>query len=222
MRRMRLAVFDCDGTLVDSQAAIVSVMGAAFAAENHPAPTDLAIRRTIGLPLAEAIGLLAPGADTARVHRLTEGYRDIARTVQHRHDHHEPLFEGTRDTLDRLARAGWRLAVATGKGRRGLIATLTRHDLLERFLSLHTADDGPGKPDPTMLRNAMAFAGVTPADTVMIGDTSFDMRMAANAGTHGLGVAWGYHPREELLASGAHAVADTYAHLAELLLDQPK
>lgn len=220
MRKMKLAVFDCDGTLVDSQAAIVMIMNQAFAAEGHAVPTDLAIRRTIGLPLADAMTMLAPGADAARVRRLTEGYRDIARTVQLKHDHHEPLFEGTRETLDRLAGAGWMLAVATGKGRRGLIATLTRHDLLERFLSLHTADDGPGKPDPSMLRNAMAFAGVQAADTVMIGDTSFDMRMAANAGVRGLGVDWGYHPREELMASGAHAVADTYAHLAELLLDE--
>ena len=220
MRKMKLAVFDCDGTLVDSQAAIVMIMNQAFAAEGFAVPTDLAIRRTIGLPLADAMAMLAPGAAAARVRRLTEGYRDIARTVQLKHDHHEPLFEGTRETLDRLAEAGWMLAGATGKGRRGLIATLTRHDLLERFLSLHTADDGPGKPDPTMLRNAMAFAGVQAADTVMIGDTSFDMRMAANAGVRGLGVVWGYHPREELMASGAHAVADTYAHLAELLLDQ--
>lgn len=220
MMKMKLAVFDCDGTLVDSQAAIVMIMNQAFAAEGHAVPTDLAIRRTIGLPLADAMAMLAPGADAARVRRLTEGYRDIARTMQLKHDHHEPLFEGTRETLDRLAKAGWMLAVATGKGRRGLIATLTRHDLLERFLSLHTADDGPGKPDPTMLRNAMAFAGVQAADTVMIGDTSFDMRMAANAGVRGLGVVWGYHPREELMASGAHAVADTYTHLAELLLDE--
>ena len=72
--------------------------------------------------------------------------------------------------------------------------------------------------DPTMLRNAMAFAGVQPVDTVMIGDTSFDMRMAGNAGVRGFGVAWGYHPREELMASGAEAVADTYAHLADLLV----
>jgi phosphoglycolate phosphatase len=222
MRRMRLAVFDCDGTLVDSHAGIIRIMGAAFTAEGHPTPTDLAVRRTIGLPLAEAIALLAPGADSARVRRLTEGYRDIARTVQQQADYPDPLFEGARETLDRLARSGWMLAVATGKGRRGLLATLSRHDMLEHFLSLHTADDGPGKPDPTMLRNAMAFAGAAPADTVMIGDTSFDMRMAANAGVRGLGVAWGYHPREELLASGAHAIADTYAHLAELLLVEPE
>jgi len=220
MRRMRLAVFDCDGTLVDSQAAIVRIMGAAFAAEGHPLPAELDIRRTIGLPLAHAIGLLAPGADEARIRRLTEGYRDIARTVQHQQDHHEPLFEGTRDVLDQLPRAGWMLAVATGKGRRGLISTLSRHDLLERFLSLHTADDGPGKPDPTILRNAMEFAGAAPEDTVMIGDTSFDMRMACNAGVRGFGVAWGYHPREELMTSGAHIVADTYPHLAELLLKE--
>ena len=219
MRRIKLAVFDCDGTLVDSQAAIVSIMSQAFAAEGRPTPTAHSIRRTIGLPLMDAIALLAPDVDEARVHRLREGYRDIARSVQQQHDHHEPLFEGARETLDRLAKAGWMLAVATGKGRRGLISTLTRHDMLERFLSLHTADDGPGKPDPTMLRNAMVFAGAAPEDTVMIGDTSFDMQMAANAGVRGLGVVWGYHPREELLATGAHAIADTYAHLAELLLD---
>jgi len=221
MRRMRLAVFDCDGTLVDSQAAIVRIMGAAFVAEGHPAPAEAEIRRSIGLPLTHAMALLAPGADEARIRRLAEGYRDIARAAQHQRDHHEPLFEGTRETLDQLARAGWMLAVATGKGRHGLISTLTRHDLLERFLSLHTADDGPGKPDPAILRDAMAFAGAAPEDTVMIGDTSFDMRMAANAGVRGLGVAWGYHPRAELMASGAHAVADTYPHLAELLLAEP-
>lgn len=221
MIRARLAVFDCDGTLVDSQANIVRIMALAFAAEGWPAPTDAAIRQTIGLPLAEGIALLAPGADAARVRRLTDGYRAIAHSVQHGPHHDEPLFEGARDTLDRLARSGWHLAVATGKGRRGLIATLTRHDLLERFLSLHTADDGPGKPDPAMLRTAMDFAGVAAADTVMIGDTSFDMKMAANAGVRGLGVVWGYHPREELIASGAHAIADTYAHLADLLLAEP-
>ncbi len=222
MRRIKLAVFDCDGTLVDSQAAIVSIMSQAFAAEGRPTPTAHSIRRTIGLPLMDAIALLAPDADEARVHRLREGYRDIARSVQQQHDHHEPLFEGARETLDRLMKAGWMLAVATGKGRRGLISTLTRHDMLERFLSLHTADDGPGKPDPTMLLNAMAFAGAAPEDTVMIGDTSFDMQMAANAGVRGLGVVWGYHPREELVASGAHAIADTYAHLANLLLDETR
>lgn len=221
MTRARLAVFDCDGTLVDSQANIVRIMAQAFAAEGWPVPTDAAVRQTIGLPLGVAVGLLAPGADEARVRRLTDGYRSISHSVQHRPDHDEPLFEGARETLDRLAGSGWHLAVATGKGRRGLISTLTRHDLLERFLSLHTADDGPGKPDPTMLRSAIAFAGVTAADTVMIGDTSFDMRMAANAGVRGLGVVWGYHPREELMASGAHAVADTYAHLADMLLADP-
>ncbi|MBM3548217.1 MAG: HAD-IA family hydrolase [Alphaproteobacteria bacterium] len=218
MRRMRLAVFDCDGTLVDSQAMIVDIINRAFAAEGHPAPADLAVRRTIGLPLAQAMAMLAPGVDAIGINRLTTAYRDISRSIQ---DRHEPLFDGTRETLDRLARAGWMLAVATGKSRRGLIGTLTRHDLLERFLSLHTADDGPGKPDPTILRNAMEFAGATPEDTVMIGDTSFDMRMAANAGVRGFGVAWGYHPREELMASGAHIVADTYAHLSELLLAEP-
>lgn len=220
MRRLRLAVFDCDGTLVDSQAAIVRAMAAAFIAEGHPAPTELAIRRSIGLRLVDAITLLAPGADDARIRRLTDGYRDIKLAMQAQEENREPLYDGARDTLDRLVRGGWMLAVATGKGRPGLIATLTRHDLLERFLSLHTAEEG-GKPDPTMLRNAMAFAGAAPADTVMIGDTSFDMRMAANAGVRGLGVAWGYHPREELVASGAHAIADTYAHLAELLLAEP-
>ncbi len=221
MIRARLAVFDCDGTLVDSQANIVRVMALAFADEGWPVPTDAAVRLTIGLPLAEGIALLAPGADAARVRRLTDSYRTFAHSVQHGPHHDEPLFAGARDTLDRLAKSGWHLAVATGKGRRGLIATLTRHDLLERFLSLHTADDGPGKPDPAMLRNAMNFAGVRPADTVMIGDTSFDMLMAVNAGVRGLGVVWGYHPREELITSGAHAVADTYAHLADLLLAEP-
>jgi len=217
---VRLAVFDCDGTLVDSQANIVRSMARAFAEEGLPAPGDVAVRRTIGLPLADAVAALAPSVEAAVRSRLTQAYRDIARSVQQAPDHHEPLFDGASEALDRLAGAGWVLAVATGKGRRGLVATLSRHGLLQRFLSLHTADDGPGKPDPAMLRGAMAAAGATAAGTVMIGDTSFDMRMAASAGTRGIGVAWGYHPPEELIATGAEVVVATYPHLADLLLGE--
>jgi phosphoglycolate phosphatase len=214
----RLAVFDCDGTLVDSQAAIVAIMAQAFCAEGLPAPVDVEVRRTIGLPLLNAVALLAPAAEEAAHRRLTQAYRDIARSVQHADGHHEPLYDGAQATLDRLGAGGWLLAVATGKGRRGLIATLTRHGLLDRFLSLHTADDGPGKPDPAMLHSAMAAAGVDAASTVMIGDTSFDMRMAVNAGTRGIGVGWGYHPAGELLAAGAETVVATYVDLGDLLL----
>lgn len=220
MSRLRLAVFDCDGTLVDSQATILQLLSTAFAAEGLAVPADDAIRRTIGLPLETAIASLIPGETIERVRRVREGYRTASRQMVLRPDHAEPLFEGTRDALDRLMADGWLLAVATGKGRRGLLATLERHGLMGHFLSLHTADDGPGKPDPDMLYKAMSIAGVTGADTVMIGDTSFDMAMARNAGTRALGVAWGYHPAAELLQSGAETVLDTYADLAALLIGE--
>ena len=212
----RLAVFDCDGTLVDSQHVIASCMAAAFATEALDAPAAASVRRVIGLPLPECVARLAPDCGAARHARLVEAYKSTFFTIRQRPDHHEPLFEGARDVLDALEDSGWVLAVATGKSRRGLLAVLSRHGLESRFVSLQTADDGPGKPDPGMLHRAMRAADAAPSDTVMIGDTSFDMLMAANAGVAGLAVGWGYHPPDELLAAGAAVVAENFAQVPEL------
>ena len=201
-----LAVFDCDGTLVDSQHAIVNGISLACEALGLPMPPAAAIRRGIGLPLKVAIGQLFPGHESDLHDRLVQFYKDNFVRLRQRPDHVEPLFDGIADTLASLRAAGWLLAVATGKARRGLLATLGRHGLTEVFDVLQTADDAPGKPHPGMLLNAMATLGVDPADTVMIGDTTFDMEMARAAKVAAIGVGWGYHEPDELSQAGARAV----------------
>ena len=205
----RLALFDCDGTLVDSQASIVRAMDACFEAHGLTPPERHAIRRIVGLSLPEAMRALLPEAEPELHASLTDGYK--AAFFQHRADGlvEEPLFEGIAEVLERLEASGWLLGVATGKSDRGLRLCLERHGLHARFVTLQTADRHPSKPHPAMLHAAIAEAGASPQTTVMIGDTSFDMMMAREGGAHALGVAWGYHAPEELRAAGAAAVVQT-------------
>jgi phosphoglycolate phosphatase len=100
------------------------------------------------------------------------------------------------------------LGMATGKSRRGVAAILERFGLVSHFVTVQTADTHPSKPDPSMLLKAMAETGVRPADTVMIGDTTFDIEMARAAGAGAIGVAWGYHPVVALEKAGAHVIVD--------------
>jgi len=205
---VRLAVFDCDGTLVDSQHSIVACMEAAFVAAGLAAPTAEAVRRVVGLPLAESVARLSPVLVAGECKRIAEFYKQAFTAMRRDSPIDEPLFPGVRELLDVLAGEGVVLGVATGKGRRGLRITLEHHGLLDRFVTLQTADDAPGKPHPEMLRRAMAETGADSATTAMIGDTTYDILMARSAGTAAIGVAWGYHPPAELLAAGAHAVVD--------------
>jgi len=210
----RLILFDYDGTLVDSQRAILHAMAAGFAAADLPAPEATAVRRVVGLNLEIAVSRLCPDPrDGATVNRVADAYRAAFQALRARPDYHEPLFPGVREALAALDRPEVCLGIATGKARRGLLASLERHSLEHRFVTLQTADDGPGKPHPAMLQRAMAETGAAPAETVLIGDTSFDMEMAVNASVPGLGVSWGYHAPEELSASGAAAIIESFAEL---------
>ena len=211
--RLRLVVFDCDGTLVDSQHVIVACMEAAYVAHGLVAPDPAAIRRVIGLPLLECMARLSPGHPEASHARLSEAYKDAFFASRQRPDHHEPLFDGAVAALDRLEAQGYLLGIATGKARRGLDAVLERHALARRFVTLQTGDMGPGKPHPAMIERAIADTGVAPQDVFMIGDTSYDMLMARNAGVHAIGVGWGYHPGDELRAAGAQAVIESFDEL---------
>lgn len=216
-RPPRLAVFDCDGTLVDSQHSIFSAMSQAFDAHARPRPEADAVRHVVGLPLLDAIARLAPEAGKDDHRRLEASFKDAFSTLRDQGLVADPLYPGALEVLDALDAAGWTLGVATGKSRRGLLATLEAHGISGRFATLQTADDCPGKPNPDMLLNAMDETGVAPAATVMIGDTTFDVEMAIRAGVVALGVAWGYHPQEQLLSAGAHAVLDDFAELPEKL-----
>ena len=212
----RLALFDCDGTLVDSQANICHSMEEAFRIGGLVAPERSAIRRIIGLSLVDAVAALSPDLGEERHRALAEDYKASFFALRESGAmNEEPLFEGMIGTLDTLASTGWLFGVATGKSDRGLARILAHHGIAERFVTLQTADRHPSKPHPSMIELAMAEAGASPETTVMIGDTSYDMLMARAAGTRALGVAWGYHPPEELFAAGAHVVATTVASLPE-------
>ena len=129
----------------------------------------------------------------------------------------EPLYDGIADLIAELTGAGWLLGVATGKSDRGLIHCLETHGLSGHFVTLQTADRHPSKPHPSMIEACLAATGAAASAAVMIGDTSFDMAMAVNAGVRALGVDWGYHHPRELTEAGAEAVAGSMAELRLLL-----
>lgn len=214
---IRLAVFDCDGTLIDSQVNICVAMEEAFAQSGIVAPARASIRRIVGLSLVEAVAALLPEAEDALHAHVAADYKRAFQGMRVRGQVDEPLFDGIAELLDALRDAGWLLGVATGKSDRGLVHVLEHHGLIGHFVSLQTADRHPSKPHPSMVRTAMADAGAEPGTTVVIGDTSFDIEMAHNAGTRAVGVSWGYHDSADLVRAGAHAIARRPADLAALL-----
>jgi phosphoglycolate phosphatase len=212
-----LVVFDCDGTLVDSQYGIIAGMEAAFRAHNLDIPTARDVRRTVGLPLGVAIEQLVPENATPDIGELVAAYRSASNERRRNDADEEPMFPGVREVLATLKASGYTLGVATGKSRRGLQDTLHRHDLTDYFQTLKSADDGPGKPHPAILRDAMTECGAVPTGTVMIGDTTYDIQMAVNAESLSIGVAWGYHETEELSATGANSIAQSFHELPALI-----
>ncbi|MET0364532.1 MAG: HAD-IA family hydrolase [Sphingobium sp.] len=204
---LKLAIFDCDGTLVDSQHNIVAAMDGAFTGAGLTPPTRQETLSIVGLSLVPAIAALLPGeSETLHVH-LAERYKSHFQEMRARGELGEPLFDGIAELLDRLEADGWLLGVATGNSDRGLAHCLDVHGLMGRFVTLQTADRHPSKPHPSMIDQAMRDVGAERDSTVMIGDTSFDMAMAKAAGVRGLGVGWGYHAPDKLFGAGAESVA---------------
>ena len=215
---MKLVVFDCDGTLVDSQHMIVAAMENAFAGFGMATPGRAAILSVVGLSLEEAVRRLVPPTEDTDVPALAEAYKGAFGELRRDQAHQEPLYPGVRETLVALANEpGVLLGVATGKSRRGLAAVLEREGLTDLFVTLQTADTHPSKPHPAMLLAAMTEVGAEAHRTLMIGDTTYDIGMARDAGARPIGVAWGYHPPAELEAAGAHRVLADSLTLAEAL-----
>ena len=208
-----LVVFDCDGTLVDSQHSICTAMAQAFDDAKLIPPDRAAILSIVGLSLPHAMARLLPEAEADLHVHLTERYKQAFHAMRGRGQVSEPLYPGIADLIETLNAAGWLLGVATGKSDRGLALCLAQHGIADRFVTLQTADRHPSKPHPSMLLQAMADAGASPQTTVMIGDTHFDIDMGLAAGTRAIGVGWGYHRPQELLDAGAHAVAMDSAEL---------
>ena len=216
----KLAVFDCDGTLVDSGATIYAALRTTFEAHGIPVPPPGVCRRVIGLSLIEAFADLVPDASPERHFELAEDYKRVFMGLRAAGRVDEPLFDGVLGLLDALEDDGWLLAVATGKSDRGLKHCLDLHGIHARFVSLQTADRHPSKPHPSMVLQAIADAGAAAGTTIVVGDTSFDMGMAAAAGARGIGVAWGYHDADDLIAAGAIGVAEYPLDILALIEEQ--
>ena len=200
-----LIVFDWDGTLMDSEGRIVTCLQWAARDLGYPVPEARRAREVIGLGLHQALARLFPEADEGGVAALADAYR--------RHflaDELAPseLFPGARALLEALEAAGYFLAVATGKSRRGLDKELERTGLAGRFHVTRCADETFSKPHPQMLLEILEVTGREPHQALVVGDTEFDMQMAANAGVPAVGVAHGVHPPERLRQAGALTVFD--------------
>jgi phosphoglycolate phosphatase len=203
----RLALFDCDGTLVDSQHNIILCMEDAFTRSNVTLPSRAAIKHVVGLSLIEAMQALLPAGENGLHVALAEDYKTAFHRLRGSGLVEEPLFDGIENAIDVLEADGWALGIATGKSDRGLALCLEYHGLTDRFVTLQTADRHPSKPHPSMVVKAMRDAGASPETTIMIGDTSFDMAMGIAAGARSLGVNWGYHSADDLFGAGAYHVA---------------
>jgi phosphoglycolate phosphatase len=213
----RLAIFDCDGTLVDSQANICMAMEHAFTEAGMVPPTRQDIRRTVGLSLVEIMRVLLPDGGDDMHATMAEQYRNSYLTLRSNGLEHEPLYDGMAALLADMNDKGWLLAVATGKSDRGLDRCLDYHGIKGLFISLQTADRHPSKPHPSMIHQALVDSGVDTANAVMIGDTVYDIDMGVAAGCCTIGVGWGYHPLSELRRAGADALVETMDELQAAL-----
>lgn len=210
----KLVIFDCDGTLVDSQHMIVEAMEIAFAEAGLARPQRAAVLSVVGLSLPLAVRRLLPIEADGLVARVADTYKASFHRLRKQDDGREPMFPGMREAIQDLAgRDDVVLGIATGKSRRGVGDLIVREGLTSHFVTVQTADTHPSKPHPSMVLAAMAEADAAAADTVMIGDTTYDMEMARAADVAALGVGWGYHPEAALHAAGADAVAATAADM---------
>ncbi len=207
---MKLVLFDCDGTLVDSARLIHEVMARTFVDFKHKRPDIASTKSIIGLTLDIAIARMLgrQHVDDEAVAMMAH-YKTIYTDVRDEPGMDTPLFDGIRPLLDTLVARGDALTIGavTGKSRRGLTEILHMHGLAPHFVVSRTADDCPSKPHPAMVTECCEETGISAHDTVVIGDAIYDMQMAKAAGATAIGVAWGYAAIEDLLASGADAIA---------------
>lgn len=217
---LRLVIFDVDGTLVNSQADILAAMAATFAAVDQPLPPRETVLGVVGLSLDVLMPQLAPDLSEATHGKMVQAYKDAYMDLRAKAGvaQSSPLYPGALDTLRALhAQPETLLGVATGKSRRGLDKLIEGHGLEGLFVTQQVADHHPSKPHPAMILQALSETGVVADNAVMVGDTSFDMQMAAAAGVRGVAVSWGYHPATRL-GDATHRISD-FAALEPTLAD---
>lgn len=204
---------------MDSARKIVRCFQAAAADVGVAVPDEERVRHIIGLGLNEAVAELLPEADPDTRRRVAERYREHFLFLD---DTEMELFPGVREGLETLASAGFRMAVATGKARRGLDRVLRETRTSAFFCTTRCADEAGSKPHPRMLHDILAHTGVAPARAVMVGDTTYDLQMASAASLASLAVSYGAHDRERLLAHGPLACLDSFREVCEWLRPLPR
>ena len=218
---LALVLFDCDGTLIDSQRMITSAMDLAFGSCHVAPPPAEKTLSIVGLSLPQAIAILAPDAEPQLQAQLVSAYKGSFQKLVADPELQEPLYDGARDTIEHLsAQSDTLLGVATGKSVRGVKRLFDREDFHPHFSTIQTADTNPSKPHPGMIEAGIDETGASARRTIMIGDTTFDMEMARNAGVFALGVTWGYHPADALRDAGAHIIAETFEEARAIMLEQ--
>jgi phosphoglycolate phosphatase len=210
-KRFDLLVFDWDGTVVDSTGHIAQSLQAAAADLNLTVPSDREAKHIIGLGLVDALTYLFPALGSEQYPALAERYRHHYLSG----DDKVQLFGGAYEALVNLREAGFRLAVATGKARRGLDRALQSTNMMSIFHASRCADEGLPKPHPDMLLYLIETMGVTAQSTLMIGDTSHDLLMARNAGVEALAVSYGAHPADSLTEHSPLACLSSFTELAQ-------
>jgi len=214
-RKFDLIVWDWDGTLADSTGMIAIAIVKAAEQVGLPKLELSAARNVIGLGLRESIHTLFGDITEQQAQDLAAQYR----ANYFANEQEVPLLEGAQVLITELGRRGYKQAVATGKGRRGLNMALERSGIANQFQETRTVDECFSKPHPQMLDALMDALVTTPERTLMIGDSTYDLQMAENAGIQSLGVTYGAHTKEMLLAHGPLEIFDVFNDLSEWLLN---
>ena len=211
MRPFQLLVFDWDGTLSDSSATIVSALRQACSDLGLPVPDKASALSIIGLGLREGLFSIIPHLDEPQFEALSNRYRQCYFSK----GGEVGLYEGVEEGLERLLQAGFLMAVATGKSRRGLDQALSGLKLARFFVTTRCADETFSKPNPAMLLEVMDICGMDAKETLMIGDTTYDLQMAANASVAAVAMTYGAHPLEDLLPLSPIQHFDHFGDLVE-------
>lgn len=215
---MKLALFNVDGTLMDSQAMILASLTAAFSGEGLPLPSRGEMLGIVGLSLVKAMAVLRPDDEAERHERLAQSYKQAFWAYRTDKSFPEVPFEGALDLLRRLqAREDVLIGIATGKSQRGVRHIIDQFGLEGVFTTIQTSDDAPSKPHPGMILQAMAETGAEPQDTVMIGDAVFDIDMAHAAGVKAVAVSWGFQPSDVLARARPHTMVNNFNELEKTL-----
>lgn len=216
---LNLILFDCDGTLVDSQDILVSAMSHAFVDHGLTPPSRGDILSLVGISLPETFAILSKGHPDFPIEALVDGYKAAFHRLRVSLPT-EPMYAGMRDVVDHLrGQPETLLGIVTGKSQRGVRLMLEAHAMEGWFSTIQTADDAPSKPHPGMVQQAMGALGAAPGSTVVIGDTTYDMEMAKAAGAWAIGVTWGYHPHHDLTRAGADIIVGAPGDLSAVARD---